>query len=345
MTETYPFRDLAALCKPISRKRRCGPSPRDSGVTDAIKPLRKAQDWAGIEQACQDALIASCKDLELAAWLTEAWLNRYGAAGLAAGLTLLADLTERFWDDIHPLPEAGDWGYRLAPLDWLERLEAAVLTLPLTQPAEPGVARYSFYDWQMAQHLAQLAIQDSKQHQKALREGAASLEDIDLSLQLTPDGWLHEAAGLFDRAAGALDRLTGIIDAGAPEAGFSGLPALSRATALCADFLGQILLARPPLPEPVLEALSEPMADIPALPLISAPSPSCFSAAIRTREDAYRRLAEAADYLLATEPHSPTPYLVRRAIGWGNMTLPTLLAELMEGGEADLQRLRRLLGL
>ncbi|KZD02667.1 type VI secretion system protein TssA [Oceanibaculum pacificum] len=337
MTQPYPFCDLAALRKPISRKRPCGPSPRDSGVTDAIKPLRKAQDWAGIAQACQDALTASCKDLELAAWLTEAWLNRHGMAGLAAGLTVLADLAERFWGDIHPLPEAGDWGYRLAPLDWLERLEAAVLTLPLTQPAEPGVARYSFYDWQMAQHLAQLGIQDSKQHQKALREGAASLEDIHLSLQLTPDGWLHEAAGLFDGAAGALDRLTGIIDAEAPEAGFSGLPVLSRATALCADFLGQILLARPPLPEPLPETLSEPLAGIPALPPISP--------AIRTREDAYRHLAEAADYLLASEPHSPTPYLVRRAIGWGNMTLPALLAELMEGGEADLQRLRRLLGL
>ena len=35
------------------------------------------------------------------------------------------------------------------------------------------------------------------------------------------------------------------------------------------------------------------------------------------REDAYRQLRGIADYLARTEPHSPVPYLIYRAVEWG----------------------------
>ena len=53
-------------------------------------------------------------------------------------------------------------------------------------------------------------------------------------------------------------------------------------------------------------------------------------------------LAEAADYLARTEPHSPTPYLVRRAIAWGSMSLEQLLPEMIRNGN-ELQEIFRLL--
>lgn len=65
---------------------------------------------------------------------------------------------------------------------------------------------------------------------------------------------------------------------------------------------------------------------------------------IRSREEAYRRLTEVADYLLRTEPHSPTPYLVMRAVNWGKMPLSELLQELA-AGEGDLARIYTLLGM
>ena len=64
---------------------------------------------------------------------------------------------------------------------------------------------------------------------------------------------------------------------------------------------------------------------------------------IRSRTQAYQRLAEAAEYLQRTEPHSPVPYLVKRAIAWGNMDLIQLLNELVAGG-ADRQGIYALLG-
>jgi type VI secretion system ImpA family protein len=65
---------------------------------------------------------------------------------------------------------------------------------------------------------------------------------------------------------------------------------------------------------------------------------------IRSRADAFRALAEAADFLSRTEPHSPVPYLIRRAIRWGTMPLGDLLAELMDDGQ-DRARIQDLLGM
>jgi type VI secretion system protein ImpA len=63
-----------------------------------------------------------------------------------------------------------------------------------------------------------------------------------------------------------------------------------------------------------------------------------------SRAQAYRTLEAVADYLSKTEPHSPTPYLIRRAVNWGRMPLPELMAEIMRE-EGDLNRMISVLGL
>ena len=65
---------------------------------------------------------------------------------------------------------------------------------------------------------------------------------------------------------------------------------------------------------------------------------------IRNRTEAYQMLSAAADYLLIHEPHSPTPYLVKRAVAWGHMTLMELLNELVNDNQ-DLKQIYTLLGL
>ena len=68
------------------------------------------------------------------------------------------------------------------------------------------------------------------------------------------------------------------------------------------------------------------------------------SGPITSRAEAYRRLWEAAEYLQRVEPHSPAPYLVKRAVAWGGMPLSQLLNELLaENG--DLKTINKLLGI
>ena len=64
----------------------------------------------------------------------------------------------------------------------------------------------------------------------------------------------------------------------------------------------------------------------------------------KNRKEAYATLESLADYLSAVEPHSPTPYLLRRAVKWGSMPLPELMAEIIRE-EGDLNRLANVLGL
>jgi type VI secretion system protein ImpA len=66
--------------------------------------------------------------------------------------------------------------------------------------------------------------------------------------------------------------------------------------------------------------------------------------AIRSREEALRRLNEVAEYFSRTEPHSPVSYLVQRAIKWGKMPLDSWLEDVIKD-ENVLERLRDVLGL
>ncbi|MCA1974584.1 MAG: hypothetical protein LDL44_17250, partial [Caenispirillum sp.] len=57
---------------------------------------------------------------------------------------------------------------------------------------------------------------------------------------------------------------------------------------------------------------------------------------ITDRSQAYRLLDHAADWLLAHEPHSPAPYLVKRAVSWEKASLRAVLLELMaRGGDSE----------
>jgi type VI secretion system protein ImpA len=51
---------------------------------------------------------------------------------------------------------------------------------------------------------------------------------------------------------------------------------------------------------------------------------------IRGREDALGKLREVADFFRRTEPHSPVPYLIQRAINWSRMSFEQLLVELVK---------------
>ena len=75
-----------------------------------------------------------------------------------------------------------------------------------------------------------------------------------------------------------------------------------------------------------------------------ASAPRLVAGPIASRADAYRALTEASEYLMRTEPHSPVPYLVRRAITWGNMSLVELLDELLQKS-ADINTVYALLGM
>src|SRR3989442_286920 len=66
------------------------------------KRARKVADWPLVIKLASDALATKSKDLQIAAWLTEALLKQEALGGLRAGLGLLQGLLEKFWRSPRP---------------------------------------------------------------------------------------------------------------------------------------------------------------------------------------------------------------------------------------------------
>lgn len=130
--------DLEALLEPIAGHRPCGDDLSFSAAFDSIAELRRADDpslplgewkekgkepktadWAASVALCEELLRTRSKDLRLAGWLADGRARLHGFAGLADSLALCTALIERYWDQLHPLPEAGDHELRIGSLGWL----------------------------------------------------------------------------------------------------------------------------------------------------------------------------------------------------------------------------------
>lgn len=347
--------DVRGLLEPIAGLNRAGESVRYQGTYDRIADARreddpklsqgiykstlKRADWSAVEALCVEALTTRTKDLQIAGWLLEAWLHRYGFAGVAKGLRLMAGLCEEFWDDVYPNVERGDLEGRIAPFEWVEqKLSLKLKQIPLTTPDETTGESYSYVDWESACHFENLAMKDPRALQEALAKinpsvatfrAAVSATDRSFYIDLLED--LHEASDAAVTLEQVLDQKCG------KEA--PGLGQFKNAIEAICQLISQDLHARDAEPEEHEEFLSAATEDEDEIELWS-------SGPIRNRTDAYRRLSEIADYLLRTEPHSPTPYLVKRAVEWGNMSLPELLQQIVRNqGELDeIDRLLRLTG-
>jgi len=359
------FLDLDRLTSPIAGPDHAGEWLRYEGTYDRIREARreddpglpqgvwqadlKRADWAAVEFLCCTALAQRTKDLQLAAWLLEAWIQLDSFQGAARGVELLSRLCAEFWDGMFPAltPELDA---RLAPIRWInERLSRRLRLLHLTGPEMNGIASYSLADWEQAMRSPGGTVSGP----------ALTLGKFEQSVNLTPLAWLERTSRDADDTvmrAKALDELLDI-KAGNRSPGLLRFRGDAESSAhLLATFVenARAKLPQPepeplPAPIPAEAAISEPesAALVPVQPIDTAVAvetmlPPDFR--IRTREQAYQLLNEIADFLVENDPHSPTPYLIRRAVSWGDMQFDALISELVRdrNGLSDLGQLLEL---
>src|SRR5271154_422753 len=80
----------------------------DDLAQGAWQSERKTANYPLVIKLAQDTLATVSKDLQLAAWLTEALLATEQYAGLFRGLTLCNGLLANFWETVYPVVEDGD---------------------------------------------------------------------------------------------------------------------------------------------------------------------------------------------------------------------------------------------
>jgi type VI secretion system protein ImpA len=346
---------LAPLLAPISAERPAGEPLRFDPVYDEIKELRieddpslpqgvwqrelRRADWPGVAERCAAVLAERSKDLQIAAWLAEAWVHLHGFAGLENGLRLLAGLCRAFWDSLYPPLEESGPEARLAPIFWaVDKLAMPVKRTPVSSPAGQEAEPYGWQDWEAGLYLANLARVNPAAAADQQERGMVSQERFLVSVSLTPAPWFAALAGELDGALAALEDLEETLRERCGEDASPSLTPLRGPAVAIRAFVSRLLEERAEkgeLPGVGPEADAAAASSEPGAP--SGPR-------IASRAEAYRKLRDAADYLLRTEPHSPVPYLVKRAVSWGNMSLAELLEELLQKN-ADLGTIYTLLGI
>jgi type VI secretion system protein ImpA len=354
---TVPITDSPAsgLLEPIAGAEPCGPSLRYDAAWDRLRELRreddaslpagvwqaelKRGDWAAVERLAEELLRERSKDLMIAAWLGEAWLLRSGLDGLAPALGLLAGLCERYPDELHPQPEEGDRSWRVAPLEWMVRRygEIVLTRCALFGAEQAELGHLTLHGWQQLQQR-QVQASDSKADKAAAEAARLEQRKLDEVLRPMPTASFVRVRQGVDAALAELKRLDAWCDGwlGDLAPSFATLQQILNAIrSLMQEFL-PMHSQTPPAVAPVPEVVAEPAS-------AEAEAPPAFTGIPASREDAYRQLALIADYLARTEPHSPVPYVIRRAVEWGNQPLGELLEELINA-DAEARRLWKLLG-
>lgn len=350
-----PKIDIQELLQPIPGANPAGEPLRYQGTYDRIADARreddptlsqgiyksslKRADWATVEAICIEALTKRSKDLQIASWLLESWLHLYGFAGVTNGLSLLAGLCNNYWDHVYPSLEVDELEGRVAPIDWVEqKLTLKLKQLALTLPSEVSNESYSYIDWESACHFENLAMKDPRALQEALAKINPTVATFRAALAATDSMFYADLVEELDRALEGCAAVEQVLDEKCGKDA-PGLRQFKEALTAIQQLVSQDLYARPGEIEMSGEELVASEAGDEEFEVWT-------NGPIRSRAEAYRRLSEAADYLLRTEPHSPTPYLVKRAVEWGSMSLPDLLQQIVrnEGEMNEIDRLLRLTG-
>jgi type VI secretion system protein ImpA len=329
------------LLNPISGPSPTGIDLRYDPVYDRIKEARhedddapmgdwqrtrKMADYAMVAKLAGEALATRSKDLQLAAWLTEAQLRREGFAGLRAGLELLTDLLTRFWDELYPPLEDGDTELRAAPLAWIGlTLIAPVRSVPLNRSG------HDFFKYKESRTVGFEgdAGGDSKKlqaRQLAIEEGKLPAEEFERGVESTPKSWYKSLAAELDGCLAALETLDRLgrekFGDGAPD--FRRLrEALGEVQRVVRHLLDKKLEIEPdppePTPPPAIAGETDRSSGKSASAseaLVTAPT---LAAEVTDRDDATARAIAAARFLRRTEPHNPASYLLLRGFRWGEL--------------------------
>ncbi len=292
----------------------------------------KRADWDQVVELCREALALKSKDLQVACWLVDGAIRLHGPAAGAGALDFLATLVATWWDELYPAHDGDVDSPRFAPLIWLDGALAQWLAAyPIaTAETEDGVTALSWSD-----HAAACRREAAGRAGKPAKAGRSwpTIAGFDALADRTARDHLDRlatAGPALDRATVALEERLALL-AGEQAPSFGRLRAVIRDVA---SLLQPILARRPPAVAPVPAQPVTPFAA--TIAKVSAamslkPAPLA-TASLVDREQAYRALADIAAYLRRVEPHSPTPFLIERAIRWGGMTLPDVLADVSRRG-------------
>lgn len=361
-----PLRD--DLLNPIPGSNPSGDSLRYAPVYDQIKEARREEedinqgdwqtalkkaDWVLVVKLCSDSIAKKSKDLQLAAWLTEALVRREGFAGLKDGLDLIRGMLENFWDTLFPELEDGDAELRATPLEWVgSRLDEPLRKVPLTRS---GLDWRKYKESRSVPSEADAEGNESKLQTRtdAISEGKMPPEEFDQAVLATPASLYDEWMQQLDACLEAQQQLNQLCEEkfGDIAPNFTGLrksleevKQTLRVLVTRKKEVEGAGAAEEESAEPEAESgYSEGGAAAPAR--ARAAGRKALTAEPADRDEAIEHAVVAARWFRQNECSSPVSYLLLRAVRWGELRAggaeidPTLLEAPPTETRQDLKRL------
>ena len=311
---------------------------------------RKTANFPFVVKLAQETLATVSKDLQVAAWLTEALLQTERFGGLHQGITLCHNLMLTFWDTVYPVIEDGDRELRARPLSWI----GSMLDFPLRSApiVNAGYSWFVYKDSRTVGYEDQVKTdKDRKARSVMIENGKLDPETFDKAFNETPKAFYLQAEKDLDACIEALATLDRYCD----ELFEDDAPAFGKLKTGLTEVrhtIHQLLEKKrekepdPVEPDPIEEGVPEEgqstEGEAGGTPVKAV---GAFFAEPADRRQAVAGIAAAAAYLRKKEPFSPAPYLLLRGLRWGELRTSTRLSDstLLEAPSTDLrQQIKRL---
>jgi type VI secretion system protein ImpA len=326
-------RDLRNDARRLERKVDSG-SAEDSDTSDLV------QMWPKVVSKGEQILTEWSKDLEIVAYLIEAYARLDGFAGVARGFRMARELVEGYWDCLYPQPDEYGLSTRVLPITWLNGADGeGSLIEPLTRiPLTEGksVGPFALRNYRQAAELARETEPASREDR--IRHGATTREQIDQSCKETENPYRFFAKLIADIKE-CQDEFKALDKVLTEKCGSEHAPPTSNITntlQACLDAVfdfGKTWSEGP--------AAAGGNGEIKPGEVIKS-SGGGFQ--LSTREDAFRILLSVADFFERTEPQSLIPAQLRRVVEWGKLSPQELFARVIEDTSA-LDQMYKLVGI
>ena len=351
--------DTAEFLKPISNENPVGEYLRWEREYEELETARSSEedtsadalwsrnakraDWDHVIDLGRSVLVEKSKDLQVVAWMTEAWAHRRGLAGIRDGVTLLRAVQAEFWEKAHP--EFGDIELRQAIYEFLDApklLPLEIRNVPLTRVTGKPALSYSFRSFEESRKTDMSLKRAKSDEDRALLDGYLRGEEFDAAFTLTPRSFYVELVDEIGACREAIELLHEDTKERWPAASRERPPRLSQVVAALDELAkaAKQLLAKKPAAES--DENSEPEDEPSAVPDDDRPetvtdddetavreSASAPTSRPRSRskgvgpltdaDEAIARIVDAAHFLRQTDPANPVSYLILRATRPGTL--------------------------
>ncbi|HKT29087.1 type VI secretion system protein TssA [Dyella sp.] len=286
-------------------------------------------DWDKVSGQAE-ALLGRSKDLRVAVHLTTAWMRTTGLPGWSAGLQLIRNLLEQYWDGVHPQLDAEDDNdptarvNAVAAIADLQGMLRFFRVTPFVQ--SPRMGRFNLRDLRIANGTLKVGDGDDD---NAERPGLTQIEACCMDC---PEEQLAANVAAISAALEHVKAIDAIFNEQVGTAGPELKPLLSDVYEV-KKFLEPQLAKRSPQ---AVEGGGDAEGEV-AAGGSSGSTQQVHSGRIESPQDVIRRLDDICDYYARCEPSSPIPLLLRRAQRLVGLSFVDLMKDLAPGGMSELQ--------